>query len=57
MTRAQARHLADRAVERAVDVALGEVRRQGGPDYLLAEARRDGIAAANLFLNMIARRE
>lgn len=30
-------------VELAVDSALGEVRRQGGPEYLLTEARTSGI--------------
>lgn len=30
-------------VERAVDRALGEVRRQGGPEYLLTEARTSGV--------------
>lgn len=32
-------------LEVAVDAALGEVRRQGGPEYLLTEARSDGLAA------------
>lgn len=36
-------HPAMRAVEAAVDAALSEVRRQGGADYLLREARTDGI--------------
>ena len=33
-------------VEVAVDAALGAVRRQGGPEYLLLEARSAGLAAA-----------
>jgi hypothetical protein len=33
-------------VEVAVDAALAEVRRQGGPEYLLTEARSAGLAAA-----------
>lgn len=33
-------------VEAAVDAALAEVRRQGGPEYLLTEARSEGLAAA-----------
>ncbi len=32
-------------VEVAVDAALAEVRRQGGPEYLLTEARSQGLAA------------
>lgn len=33
-------------IEAGIDAALAEVRRQGGPDYLLLEARNDGLAAA-----------
>lgn len=33
-----------RVAERALDAALAEVRRQGGPDYLLTEARNEGLA-------------
>lgn len=40
----------DVAVERALAAALGEVRRQGGSDYLLREARTEGLAAASLAL-------
>jgi len=46
--------LAERAVEAAVDSALGEVRRQGGPDYLLVEAKNAGTAGAQVFLGAIA---
>jgi len=45
--------LAGVAVERAVDAALGEVRRQGGADYLLREARGDGIFGAKTYLDEI----
>lgn len=35
-------------VEVAIDAALAEVRRQGGPEYLLTEARSEGLAAAKV---------
>lgn len=40
-------HPAMRAVEAALDAALSEVRRQGGADYLLREARTDGLNAGS----------
>ena len=38
--------MAMKLVEVAVDAALAEVRRQEGPEYLLLEARNEGLAAA-----------
>lgn len=38
--------LLDKAVHAGIDGALGEVRRQGGPDYLLKEARGQGLRDA-----------
>lgn len=38
------------AVERGIDEALAEVRRQGGPDYLLLEARGQGLREAASFV-------
>lgn len=35
-----------RAIECGIDTALGEVRRQGGPDYLLKEARSEALGVA-----------
>lgn len=47
--------LAKAAVEGAVDAALGEVRRQGGADYLLREARNEGVGlGADTWLGAIA---
>ena len=40
-------------VEAALDAALGEVARQGGPDYLLKEARSEGLSAARLHLEKL----
>lgn len=37
------------AVTCAVDAALVEIRRQGGPEYLLKEARSEGIMAARVY--------
>lgn len=39
---------------RSVDSALAEVRRQGGPDYLLTEARGDGLATAKSRISTLA---
>lgn len=36
-------------VEVALDAALAEICRQGGPEYLLAEARAEGLAAAKIY--------
>jgi hypothetical protein len=47
---AEIEKFAARAVEEAVDAALGEVRRQGGADYLLREARTDGINGSQVWL-------
>lgn len=47
--RDDARAMLNLAVTCAVDAALGEVRRQGGPDYLLREARSEGIMAARVY--------
>lgn len=44
---AEIERLLNRTVEAAVDAALGEVRRQGGADYLLREARTDGLNQAH----------
>lgn len=46
MNRKYVRSIADEAVAAALDAALGEVCRQGGPDYLLLEARGCGMYAA-----------
>ncbi len=35
-------------IEAALDAALGEVRRQGGPEYLLREAKLEGLSAARM---------
>lgn len=40
-------------IEYAVDAALSEVRRQGGADYLLKEARNTGIAAGSVRAHML----
>jgi hypothetical protein len=42
--------LTEQAVEVALDAALAEVRRQGGPEYLLNEARSEGEHAARVYL-------
>ncbi len=39
-------------VNAALDAALGEVRRQGGPEYLLREARGAGLEAAEFALRL-----
>ena len=46
---------ADHVIELAVDTALGEVRRQGGPDYLLTEARGMGVRYGQSMLRSIVR--
>lgn len=43
-------------VEAALDAALGEVRRQGGPEYLLEEARNQGLGMARLHLEPLVDR-
>ena len=43
-------------VERAVDDALGEVRRQGGAEYVLDEARSIGLATGAALLSYIVAR-
>ena len=53
MERARCSALASKAVEGAVDVALGEVRRQGGADYLLREARNDGVFGGKTWIDEI----
>ena len=49
-----ARELAEKAVEQALKHALAEIRRQGGPDYLIIEALNEGLGAAKPFLDAIA---
>jgi hypothetical protein len=37
---------AQEALEAGLDAALAEIRRQGGPDYLLVEAKNEGLRVA-----------
>lgn len=47
----------ERALLAGIDAALGEVRRQGGPDYLLTEAESSGVAVAHAMLLSLKEKE